>query len=172
MRTLCRILTHRLSCPVEDARRIIPLADGNLTRAVKIFMKDEDELFYLEKFVQWMRLCYKNDLADTMEFVVEIAKIGREKQKNFLAYAERIVRNALLINYKHPDLAKLNQDEKDFMVKFGKYINYTNLISFNEELEKAQFHIERNANPNILFMDLSMTITILLLTAEKAATKN
>jgi DNA polymerase-3 subunit delta' len=165
-------LTTRLSCPVADARRIIPLADGNLTRAVKIFMKDEDELFYLEKFVQWMRLCYKSELAKTLEFVGEIAKTGREKQKNFLAYAERIVRNALLINYKNPALARLNQDEKDFMIKFGKFINYTNILSFSEELEKAQFHIERNANPNILFMDLSMTITILLLTAEKAATKN
>jgi DNA polymerase III subunit delta' len=165
-------LTGKLSCSPEDARRIIPLAEGNMTRAVKIFMNDEDELFYLEKFVLWMRLCYKNDLAKNMEFVAEIAKIGREKQKNFLAYAERIVRNALLINYKNPGLTRLNQEEKDFMVKFGKFINYTNILSFTEELEKAQFHIDRNANPGILFMDLSMTITILLLTAEKAATKS
>jgi len=165
-------LTGKHSCSPEDAGRIIPLADGNLTRAVKIFMNDEDELFYLEKFVLWMRLCYKNDLAKTMEFVAEIAKLGREKQKNFLAYAVRIVRNALLINYKNPQLARLNREEKDFMAKFGRFINYTNIISFTEELEKAQFHIDRNANPGILFMDLSMTITILLLTAEKAATKN
>ncbi len=119
-----------------------------------------------------MRLCYKNDLAKTLEFVGEIAKLGREKQKNFLAYAERIIRNALLINYKNPHLASLNQEEKDFLVKFGKFINHTNILSFSEELEKAQYHIERNANPNILFMDLSMTITILLLTAEKSATKS
>ncbi len=165
-------LTNRLSCSPEDARRIIPLADGNLTRAVKILKNDEDELFYLEKFVVWMRLCYKNDLARTMDFVGEISKIGREKQKNFLAYSERIVRNALLINYRNPGLARLNQEEKDFMVKFGKFINHTNIRDFTEELEKAQFHIERNANPGILFMDLSMTITILLLSAEKALTKS
>jgi DNA polymerase III subunit delta' len=165
-------LTGKLACSLEDARRIIPLADGNLTRAVKIFLNDEDELFYLEKFILWMRQCYKNDLAKNMEFVTEIAKLGREKQKNFLAYTERIVRNALLINYKNPNLARLNQEEKEFLVKFGKFINHTNILSFTEELEKAQFHIERNANPNILFMDLSMTITILLLSAEKAATKS
>lgn len=165
-------LTGKLGCPPEDARRIVPLTDGNLTRAVKIFKNDEDELFYLEKFVAWMRLCYNNDLAKTMEFAGEIGKLGREKQKNFLAYAERIIRNALLINYKNPHLASLNQEEKDFLVKFGKFIDHTNILSFAEELEKAQYHIERNANPNILFMDLTMTITILLMTGGKTETKS
>jgi DNA polymerase-3 subunit delta' len=107
-----------------------------------------------------------------MEFVGEIGKIGREKQKNFLAYAERIIRNALLINYKNPRLASLNQEEKEFLTKFGNFINHTNILGFTEELEKAQYHIERNANPNILFMDLSMTITILLMTGGKTGTKS
>jgi len=169
---ITRELTEKNSCPPDDAGRIVPLADGNLTRAVKIFLKDEDELFYLEKFVQWMRLCYQNDLAKTMEFVGEMGKLGREKQKNFLAYSERIVRNALLLNYNNPQLARLNREEHDFMARFGRFINHTNILNFTEELEKAQLHIERNANPGILFMDLSMTITILLRTADQAMTKN
>ncbi|MBW6459625.1 MAG: DNA polymerase III subunit delta, partial [Bacteroidales bacterium] len=95
------------------------------------------------------------------------ANLSSEKQKNFLSYATRIVRSALLINYENPHLAKLNREEKDFLVRFGKFINHTNILSLTEEFEKAQYHIERNANPNILFMDLSMTVTILLLTAGK-----
>jgi len=164
-------LTGELSCSPDDAQRIVPLADGNLTRAVKIFLKDEDELFYLERFVLWMRHCYKNDLAKSMEFTAEISKLGREKQKNFLAYVERIIRNSLFLNYKTPQLTRLNQEEKEFLLKFGKFINHTNILSFTEELEKAQFQIDRNANPGILFMDLTMTITILLLTAERALAK-
>ncbi len=50
MKTSMQELTGKLDCPAEDARRIVPLADGNLTRAVKIFRNDEDELFFLEKF--------------------------------------------------------------------------------------------------------------------------
>jgi DNA polymerase III subunit delta' len=164
-------LTENYQCPAEEAQRITPLAEGNLTRAVKIMTKDEDELYFLEKFRLWMNLCYKNDLQKIMEFIAEIAKLGREKQKNFLAYAERIVRNALLINYKNPHLTSLNREEKDFMVKFGKFINHANIVTFTGELEKAQYHIERNANPSILFMDMSMTFTVLLLSAEKAMTK-
>jgi DNA polymerase-3 subunit delta' len=119
-----------------------------------------------------MRLCYKNDLKSEYDFVTEIAKLGREKQKNFLAYSQRIVRNALLINYNNPQLARLNKDEQEFLIKFGKFINHTNILRFNEELEKAQMQIDRNANAGILFMDMSMTFTILLLTAEKALAKN
>jgi DNA polymerase-3 subunit delta' len=165
-------LIGKFNCPVEEARGIIPLADGNINRAVKILKKDEDEVFFLEKFKLWMRLCYQNNLGASMGFVAEMAKLGREKQKNFLAYTERIVRNALLINYNSPHLARLNGEERDFLIKFGRFINYSNIARFNEELEKAQFHIDRNANPTILFMDLSMTITILLLTGEKAVSKN
>lgn len=161
-----------LSCPDEDAARIVPLADGNLTRAVKIFKKEEEELEFLDKFVRWMRLCYelstRNRLKETLEFTSELAKIGRERQKNFLAYSERIIRSAMLINYKNPQLARLNPEEQDFIRKFGPYINYLNIPDFTEELEKAQYHIERNANPNILFMDLSLTFTILLMTAAKS----
>lgn len=162
-------LTGKYACPEEDARRIVPLADGNLTLAVKIMSNDEDEQFFLEKYVQWMRLCYKNDLAGTLSFVQELARIPREKQKNFLAYALRIARNALLINYGQDRLSRLNNEEQDFLAKFRVFINHINIIEMKEALEEAQHHIDRNANPGILFMDLSMTMTILLLTAGKAA---
>jgi DNA polymerase-3 subunit delta' len=165
-----------LSCLAEEAARVVPLADGNLTRAVKIYKKEEEELEFLEKFVRWMRLCYdlhhKNKLKETLEFTTEIAKIGRERQRNFLAYSERIIRNAMLINYNNPQLARLNKEEQDFIRKFGPFINYVNIAEFADELEKAQYHIERNANPNILFMDLSLTFTILLMTAERAIKQN
>lgn len=160
-----------LDCPAEEVNRIVPLADGNLTRAVRLFKSQEEEMELLEKFIRWMRSCYKNNLRETLDFTSGISKIGREKQKNFLAYAQRIIRNAMLIHYHNSQIARLNPEEKDFLVKFGPYINHLNIPEFAEELEKAQQQIDRNANANILFMDLSMTFTILLLTAAKAAVK-
>ncbi len=155
----------------SEARRVVPLADGNLTLAVKILRNDEDEQFFLEKYVQWMRLCYKNELEKTLPFTAEMARLPREKQKSFLAYALRIARNALLIHYGQPGLTRLNAEETDFLAKFGKFITYINIAGMTEALEQAQGHIDRNANPNILFMDLSMTMTILLLTAERDSSR-
>lgn len=162
-------LTQKYGYHPEEAARIIPVADGNLTRAVKILKNDEEETFYHKTFVEWMRICYSNKLDKTMVFVADLAKVGREKQKNFLMYAERVIRGAFLSNYNNPDLGRLNDEEKEFLIRFGKFINHANIVKFSEELEKAQVHIDRNANPSILFMDLSMTVTILLLTGKKAA---
>jgi DNA polymerase-3 subunit delta' len=161
-------LTSRLSCSAEEADRIVPVADGNLTRAVKILKQDENEAFNLEKFITWMRLCLKyQELDKTFKFVTEISKIGREKQKSFLSYALRIIRNGLLVKYHNPGLTRLNQEEEEFLKKFVNFINHETILIFTEELEEAQYHIDRNANPAILFMDLSMTITNLLLKAQK-----
>ena len=162
-------LMSRYGCNETDASRIVPLAEGNLTLAVKMLRNDEDEQFFLEMYVHWMRLCYKNEVNNTYKFVGEIAKLPREKQKNFLAYASRIARNALLVNYGESQLSRLNEEEKEFLQKFGRFINHVNILEMSESLEKAQVHIDRNANPGILFMDLSMTMTILLLTAERTA---
>jgi DNA polymerase-3 subunit delta' len=162
-------LTGKYGATEAEAQKIVPLADGNLTLAVKIIRNDEEEQFFLEKYVQWMRYCYKNELDKTLLFTTEMARLPREKQKSFLAYALRIARNALLNHYGQPGLTRLNAEEADFLAKFGKFINHVNIAGMTEALEKAQGHIDRNANPNILFMDLSMTMTILLLTAERAS---
>lgn len=140
----------------------VPLAEGNLTRACKLILKDEDEAFMVENFVKWMRLCYANKIDQTLEFVTEISRIGRERQKAFLAYSARIIRNGMLLHYALPQLTRLNQEEQDFFIRFSKGITSINILQMDTSLEEAQYHIERNANPGILFMDLSFTMSGLL----------
>ena len=110
-----------------------------------------------------MRLCFQNNLIDIHKFVSEIAKTGRENQKSFLTFALKNIREILLINYENNDLVKLNDEEIDFTQNISPYINPANGIRFSEEFNKALFHIERNANPSIVFMDLSITATKLFL---------
>jgi DNA polymerase-3 subunit delta' len=147
---------------VTDIQRIVPLAEGNLTRACKMLQMDEDESFMVENFIRWMRLCYVNKIQDTYDFVTEMSRIGRERQKAFLGYAARIIRNGMLMHYTLPQLTRLNQEEKDFLVKFSRGITNVNILQMATALEEAQYHIERNANAGILFMDLSFTMTSLL----------
>jgi DNA polymerase-3 subunit delta' len=45
-------------------------------------------------------------------------------------------------------------DEKEFIVKFSRFVNQRNYEKLLEEFNSAFYHIERNANPKILFMDL------------------
>jgi DNA polymerase III subunit delta' len=148
--------------PGTDIERVVPLAEGNLTRACKMLRKDEDESFMVENYIKWMRLCYANKIQETLEFVTEISRIGRERQKAFLGYSARIIRHGMLLHYTLPQLTRLNKEEKDFLVKFSRAITNVNILQMASALEDAQYHIERNANASILFMDLSFTMTSLL----------
>ena len=48
------------------------------------------------------------------------------------------------------------------MEKFAPFIHAENCMEIISELNMAQLHIERNANPKILFLDTSFKIARLL----------
>jgi DNA polymerase-3 subunit delta' len=146
----------------ERIMRVVPIAEGNYTKAYKILSDDQEESFLVENFIKWMRLSYTNDVKASMEFISEIARIGRERQKLFLSYSLRIIRGGMLLYYSAQQLARLNDEEREFYIKFNRFITPINIFQIAKALEDAQYHIERNANPNILFMDLTLTLHRLL----------
>jgi len=158
---LIKALIHENFEPgvVNDAVRI---AGGNYIEAKRLITQSEDEEFNYSRFIKWMRLCFKNNAAETVGFVSEFAKNNREKHKSFLNYALRIIRESLLINYNSDELVRLNNREADFIKKFHPYVNSKNIGLITQLLNKSIYHIERNANPNVLFLDLSLKIGKLL----------
>jgi DNA polymerase-3 subunit delta' len=68
----------------------------------------------------------------------------------------------LVLNYADASLIKLGADEQDFVKKFSPFIHAANVERFIEELNTAYYHMERNANPKILFMDLAFKFNELL----------
>ena len=159
---VARMLTIKTGCSPGEAKRIAPLVDGNFTEAVKILQNDEDETFNPENFIRWMRLCLVGRVDGINDFVGEIAKTNREKQKGFLFYTSRMIRNSLLMNYGNSQWVRMNEEEKEFLLKFARFITHEYVLQVAAELDKAQYHIERNANPNIVFMDLSLMFSKIL----------
>ncbi|MBN4051522.1 hypothetical protein JYU16_01785 [bacterium AH-315-M05] len=140
----------------EEATKVVRLANGNYSEALRLIENDENEHFNTLMFPKWMRMCFKRDVLEIMDWVEEISKIGREKQKNFIAYGLHIVRESLVLNYGDAGLVRLNGEELSFTNKFAPFINSSNAFQISDELNKAHLHIERNANPKILFLDLSL----------------
>ena len=153
---LVQALQDQKGCTAEEAKRIVNLSDGSYQLTVKNLESDADEQQNFILFRDWMRLCFKNDVVKLVNFVGDISKIGREKQKSFLSYALRTARNGILLNLHQHDLVKLEDEELDFTTKFSPFINQANIQQFTKEFDEALFHIERNANPSILFLDLSL----------------
>ncbi|MCX6234669.1 MAG: hypothetical protein NT175_08100 [Bacteroidetes bacterium] len=146
----------------EEVIDIVSLVDGNFHQAIRLLGEPENAISHFNNFSTWMRMCYQRKIADIEKFVEEIAGIGREKQKEFMVYTLKFVRECLVMQFGKSEMTRLNPLEQKFALNFAPYINAANADLFYDELNKAIFHIERNANPSILFMDLSLKISQLL----------
>jgi DNA polymerase-3 subunit delta' len=152
---------------LEKAQMISALVEGNINEALKLAEHSQDAQENSLYFVQWMRLCFSalqvKDIDKLVQWSETMAKEGRENQKSFLLYASNVMRDALLKNYGVAAMMKMNVGGQNFtMEKFAPFIHAENCMEIMEELNMAQLHIERNANPKILFLDTSFKIARLL----------
>ncbi len=160
----------------EEGLRLAHEADGNFNKALDLMNKDSEDLVFEKWFVQWVRSAFKakGNKAAIHELIMwseEVAKTGRETQKNFLRYCLAIMRQALLVNYNVRDLVfmKIHQDDFD-LSKFAPFVHENNIEGIVKELEAAIYHIERNGNSKIILTDLSIKLTRLL--HKKASVSN
>jgi len=144
----------------DAAAQIAYLCNGNLAEALTM-MKEESNGFH-EFFVQWLRLCFANKGIEIVAFVDQASKMGRENQKNFLRYGISFIRECCLILSGAGSLVHLPPRELETAQKMAKVMNIQLAQGIITELEKAHYHIERNANPKILFLDVSLQIIKLL----------
>jgi len=133
------------------------LADGNLIEAKQLVANTQNE--NADKFAEWLRMGYGNKVLDLTAFVEQIAGWGRENQKNFLKYGISFLRECSLLLSGAEDLVKLPVSAMETAKRLSTHVLNLNMAdAIISELEKAHYHIERNANPKILFLDVSLQL--------------
>jgi len=140
----------------EAAAEVAYLANGNLTEALAM-LQDENKGYH-KIFVDWLRLCFANKGLDILSFVDQLAKMGRENQKNFLRYGISFIRECCLLMAGAGNLVHLPAAELETAQKMTNVMEISQAQAISAELEKAHYHVERNANPKILFLDVSLQI--------------
>ena len=160
--SLKEALIKKYALDDTESNNIVRLAEGSYLRANEIISQNESSKENFERFTSFMRLLYKKDVIELNKWVDEIAATGREKQKTFLKYSMRLIRDNFMLNQKENDLAFVSGEESEFSIKFSPFIKAENIIEINEELNKAYFHIERNGYAKIVFFDLGLKIIVLL----------
>ena len=131
-------------------------------KALETIHLNEDNQFYFEEFVSLMRLAYQRKIREIKQWSDNIAAIGRERQKNFLAYIQRMLRESFIYNFHNPDISYLSDEEQKFSSRFSPFINEGNVISIMEELSIAEQHIGQNVNAKMVFFDLALKMIVLL----------
>ncbi len=146
----------------KNIESIAHMAKGNFITALDLLQPNEEKTFYFEQFTSIMRVTYKRDWEGMFSWAENMAGIGRERQKSFLNYCMRMVRENFIMNFKRPGLVFLNNEEKEFSERFSPFINERNIIPFSEELEKAYRDIAQNGNPKLIFLDFSLKVVKLI----------
>lgn len=146
----------------EVAANVAHIANGSYLKAVQTISLNEETKFFFNLFIGMMRASYARDIKQIKAIGNEIASVGRERQKNFLIYSQRMIREYFVNNLHHPEMVYLNKEEMNFGIRFAPFINERNIIDFMDELALAERHIEQNVNAKMVFFDLCLKITMLL----------
>ncbi|MBC7920369.1 MAG: DNA polymerase III subunit delta [Ferruginibacter sp.] len=152
-------LTERQGVTAPRAAQIAHLCEGNLDEALRLSHADrnEDPGFRAhEWFREWMRHCFRNDAVQLVEQTEKFAKLSKESQKNLLHYGLTMFREALVWQHGAEGLVRLEGEALDFVKGFAKVVNPDNAERLYQYFNEAGYHLERNANPKILFLDVSL----------------
>ena len=159
---IAQTLQSRFGVLPEESRNLAHIANGSMIQALAAIQLNQDATLFFDHFVSLMRLAYQRKIREMKHWSEELASMGRERQKNFLNYCQRLVRENFIFNLRRPEMNYMTATEQQFAQKFAPFINERNVIGMMEELSLAQIHIEQNVNPRMVFFDFALKMIMLL----------
>ena len=161
--TIAQALQERRGVGEEAARRVSRLANGSWLKALDELQVGTENEQFLDLFIMLMRLAYQRRVRDLRKWSDTIAAFGREKQKRFLSYFLRMVRENFMYNFQQEELCYMTQKEEDFAHNFARFINEANILPISDLANHAIRDIGQNANAKIVFFDFALQMIVLLI---------
>ena len=158
-----------------QAKDIARIANGSYLAALKKADESEENQQELRDFIALFRDAYTvgvlkdpikkyESLKRLRQWSLDMAdaKVGRERQKHFLQYAQQQVRENYIRNIGQPDLNYQMEGEREFSTKFAPFIHNGNVEAIMNQLDLAERQIEQNGNAKIIFFDLCLQMIVLI----------
>ena len=159
----------------QEAQSIARIANGSYLQAQKKARKTEEDQQELHDFIELFRDAYTvgvisdpqkkyESLGRLRQWSYEMAdsKVGREKQKHFLQYAQQQLRENYIRNYAQEQLNYQLPAEHDFSDRFAPFIHDGNVEQIMNQLALAERQIEQNGNAKMIFFDLCLQMIVLI----------
>ena len=143
---------------IEKAQQIATLSEGNYREALQLLQHVEDDWQAILR--EWLNLLVKKNLSGQVKWIEEISKQGRENQKQFLKYFTHLLEQAIRLK-SIPSLVNTTEtpnNEQDFALRLNKLCSIPQQEAIINELDKASYYVERNANGKMLFHALSIKL--------------
>jgi DNA polymerase-3 subunit delta' len=140
----------------EEVDSAIYLSGSNINTAEKILRdSSSDNLEYLK---DWLRNCYSENYLEINKKLDWFNDLSKIRKRAFLMYSFKMLREALVSKI-DLSLVKISEEEKKFITNFRQTLDLESLEDMVLLLDKYVRYLDRNANPKILFLDLSIKIS-------------
>jgi len=159
---LRRVILDRHGLTEDRADDLVHLASGNYLRVQELISEEEDLNYNFGRFRDLMRLCYTKDIPGLIRISEELSQLTREKQKSLLNYALGAIRESFALHFNTPGIVYLADNEKTFIPNFAPFMTGKNVVSVSDELTRAIVDIERNVNGRIIFLDMALKLSELI----------
>lgn len=174
VKTISAALQHR-GIDATRATDIARIANGSYLAALKKSDESEENQQELRDFISLFRDAYTvgvlrdphkkfESLKRLRQWSMDMAdsKVGRERQKHFLQYAQQQVRENYIRNMAQSELNYQMESEREFSVKFAPFIHNGNVEAIMNQLDLAERQIEQNGNAKMIFFDLCLQMIVLI----------
>ena len=146
--------------PAEKRAQAVQMANGNLFEALRLCRDEEPEQAI--DFTTWMRSCYSADYGQLIDFCDRFGRHSKLEQRNLLIFGLTMARESLIAMHKAEGLHRIVARDLQFARNFAATLSHAGIELLYSLLNKALYHLERNANPKILFLDTSLAISEVL----------
>jgi DNA polymerase-3 subunit delta' len=148
-------LVARNNTNAEIARQAAGVSEGNYREAFQIVQHADEDWQSLLR--EWLNAILKTGPVAQTKWVEEVSRLGREKQKQFLRYFNHLLEQAIRFKLMGDNIY-LPDTERDFANRLNRIAGISQQKAMIEELDKATYYIERNANAKILFHALTIKL--------------
>ena len=153
-------LIQKENITAEVAEMASHLSGGNYNEALQLAQSKTNN--HADFFLEWLRKCYKGNGIDLVDWTEQFAKMGREVQKQFIQYALHFLREFMVLKLTQTDYIRLQTKELATAKKMIPVIEFDQIDKIAHLLSESSYHIERNANPKVLFLDVSIQVNAIL----------
>ncbi|MBR2151155.1 MAG: DNA polymerase III subunit delta [Prevotella sp.] len=160
---ILQALIEKRGLTEDVAKRITHMANGNWLRALEMLNTDSENELFLDMFQSLMRLAYQRKVKDLKEWSERMAAMGRERQKRFLEYFLRLIRENFMFNFHREELCYMTKREEDFACNFARFVNEANILQITDLANLSIRDIGQNANAKIVFFDFALQMIVLLI---------
>lgn len=149
-------LVQRSKLSEEQAMQIAGVSEGNYREALQLIQHAEEDWQSLLR--EWLNAVLKSGPIAQVKWVDTISQLGREKQKQFLRYFTHLLEQSIRLRTMGEEHLPLTGAEKDFAIRLNKLCDVSQQQAITQELDRAAYHIERNANAKMLFLALTIKL--------------